>query len=304
MENEVADEINPQKTEDISNRPIGVFDSGLGGLTVLAAIRSLLPQEDLIYFGDTARVPYGNKSKQTVIRYSLEIIEFLLSKGVKAIVVACNTASSYALPMLEKALQEAGLSIPIIGMVEPGVLALQKFMPSLQPPFQKVALIATRSTVRSSAYEKKTAQMFPQIQLFSRACPLFVPLIEEGMLDKVFTEMIVREYLDEIDREKISYVILGCTHYPLLKKTIQRMYPHFKLIDSSLQAAEFLQKQLRLQKLLKENLPQKDLPAGGVDDSQGSIRLYVSDISDSLQDLALLFFGNSIDSVQQMDLSW
>lgn len=276
-----------------SKNPIGVFDSGLGGLTVLSAIHTLLPQEDLIYFGDTARVPYGSKSKDTVIRYSLEIADFLHNKNVKTIVVACNTASSHAL----EALQEK-MDIPVLGVVQPGVNALGEYIEkhgtTQEAPLNKVALIATRSTVRSLAYEKTLAKKFPQVQLLSRACPLFVPLIEEGMLDKNFTEMIVREYLDELDREDIRHVILGCTHYPLLKKTISRMYPHFQLIDSSIETAKTLKKLLEEKKMLQQNAENKS----------GSIRLYVSDITESLQDLSMLFFGNAIDSVEKINLGW
>lgn len=272
----------PNKIKLDAQSAIGIFDSGLGGLTVLSAIHKLLPHEDLIYFGDTARVPYGSKSKETVIRYSIEIADFLQTKNIKMIVVACNTASSHALSALQKK-----FSIPVLGVVEPGVAALQSLH---HEQLQKVAVIATRSTVRSQAYQQEIEKQFANIQLVAQACPLFVPLVEEGLLDKNFTDMIVRQYLDELDREQIKHIILGCTHYPLLKKTIQRLYPHFHLIDSSVQTAKTVQNILTEKNLLHAN--------------GGSIRLYVSDITDSLQDMATLFFGESIASVEKIALNW
>lgn len=265
------------------NRAIGVFDSGLGGLTVLSAIAKLLPSENLVYFGDTARVPYGSKSRETVIHYSLEIADFLLSQNVKMIVVACNTASSHALEEMKKK-----LDIPVIGVVEPGVKALEKY----KGDFSKAAVIATRSTVKSSSYKKAAGKLIPEITLFEKACPLLVPLIEEGFTNKQVTEMIVREYLDEIIREDIHHLILGCTHYPLLQETINRIYPTLTLVDSSVETAEEVKKVLSDRELKNKNT------------QKGSIKLFVSDITDSLLDMEKIFFGGTIDSMEKVLLGW
>jgi len=266
-----------------NKNPIGVFDSGLGGLTVLSAIHEKLPSESLIYFGDTARVPYGSKSKETVVKYSLEILDFLIKQEVKIIVVACNTVSSHALEELKKR-----SPVPVIGVVEPGVNAVSK----LAPEGEKAAVIATRSTIKSGAYEKALKEKRGDLYLFSKACPLFVPLVEEGFSDKKAAEDIIKEYLSEIDREKIRYVILGCTHYPLLKKHIQRLYKDFILIDSSVETALFLEK------ILAENNLANDA------DSKGGVKMFFSDITDSLYDLEKLFYKEAIDKIEKVNLEW
>ena len=265
----------------MSKRGIGVFDSGLGGLTVLAAIHEHLPEEELIYFGDTARIPYGSKSKETVTRYSFEILEYLNKHDLKMIVVACNTATAYALEELKNK-----SPVPIIGVIEPGVRALAKIQ-----GLKRAAVIATRSTVRSRAYEQAVAEVIPDLHLTSRACPLFVPLIEEGFADKQLSQPIIREYLDELQRDEIEYVVLGCTHYPIIKNQIQRLYPRFKLVDSSVETAAYL-----AEKLTALNLRNKQ--------GSGQIKLFVSDITDSLIELEALFFGHSIDSVEKVSLGW
>jgi len=266
-----------------SERPIGIFDSGLGGLTVLSAIKKRLPSENIIYFGDTARVPYGSKSKDTVIRYSLEILDFLIQKEVKMVVVACNTASSHAL----SALKEKS-PVPVLGVVEPGAKALTD---KVTAP-EKVAVIATRSTIKSGSYERALEKLNSSISLYSKACPLLVPVIEEGFTDKQITELILREYLDEIVREGIRYIILGCTHYPLLKKTINRLYPDVILIDSSLETAEELYKIMDANQIFKKGR------------GEGTIQLFVSDITDSLLDMERLFLGTTVHSLEKVSLEW
>ncbi len=273
----------PEAVTLAATSPIGVFDSGLGGLTVLSAVHERLPNENLIYFGDTARVPYGSKSKETIIHYSLEILEFLLQQKVKAVVVACNTASSHAL----EALREKS-PVPVIGVVEPGVAALARHYPEVK----RAAVIATRSTVKSNAYAKLVQQHLGDVHLYQKACPLFVPLVEEGFAERQVTELIIREYLDEIVRDGYSHVILGCTHYPLLKKSIKRIYPQLTLIDSSSEVAHALQELLRQHQLLN-NAPTK-----------GEVKLYVSDITDSLLDLEKIFFGKTIHSLEKKVLGW
>ncbi|MCB1145859.1 MAG: glutamate racemase [Leptospiraceae bacterium] len=269
-------------TQTDAHHPVGVFDSGLGGLTVLSAIHRRLPGENLIYFGDTARVPYGSKSKETVIRYSLEILEFLLTKNVKYVVAACNTASSLALQELRER-----SPVPVLGVVEPGVLALARYDDTID----RAGVIATRSTIRSGAYEKTASRLLPSLSLFSKACPLLVPMIEEGFLRKNITELILREYLDEIEREGIRHLILGCTHYPLLKETITRLYPQFNLIDSSEETAVQLEQDLTEKKLTGEK-------------NNGRVNLFVSDITDSFRDMEKLFFGSALHSVEKVVLGW
>ena len=190
--------------------PIGVFDSGIGGLTVVKEIINNLPDENIVYFGDTARVPYGNKSKNTVLRYSRQIVNFLKTKGVKAIVVACNTASALALDDLEKE-----IDIPIIGVVKPGAYAAVNTTKN-----NRVGVIATQSTVQSRLYQEIIAKQAPQINVFAKACPLFVPLVEEGWTNDTITLEVAKRYLRELQDKDIDTLILGCTHYPLLSDLI------------------------------------------------------------------------------------
>ena len=196
-----------------SSLPIGVFDSGVGGLTVAREILRNLPNEKIIYFGDTARVPYGNKSAETIIRYSKQIAKFLLSKNVKAITIACNTASALALDAVR-----AELDIPIIGVVEPGAHAATR-----ESKNNHIGVIGTKGTVSSGLYGKYITGLNPDAQVFQQACPLFVNLVEEGMIDDPVTIQMIHRYLDDmICRNDIDTLILGCTHYPLLLSVIAR----------------------------------------------------------------------------------
>ncbi|MBR5367809.1 MAG: glutamate racemase [Lachnospiraceae bacterium] len=194
------------------NSPIGVFDSGVGGLTVVKELMEQLPNERIIYYGDTARVPYGNKSRETVIRYSREITDFLVGQNVKAIVVACNTASALALDELT-----GYVNVPIIGVVKPGARAA-----AAASKTGKIGVIATRATVSSGIYEAYLKQKSPDLKVFAKACPLFVPLVEEGLTDDPITDSIIHRYLDELLEKGIDSLVLGCTHYPLLKDSIAR----------------------------------------------------------------------------------
>ncbi|MDO8427448.1 MAG: glutamate racemase [Deltaproteobacteria bacterium] len=204
--------------------PIGIFDSGIGGLTVLKEISKLLPDENTIYLGDTARVPYGSKSKETVERYSFEIANFLLKRGIKMLVAACNTASAYAVARLKEELK-----IPVIGVIEPGARAAVNMTRS-----KRIGVIGTEGTIKSSAYTKAIKSVNPSVSTFVKACPLFVPLVEEGWADDSVTETIAGRYLDELKACDIDTLVLGCTHYPLLKDTISRvMGKGVVLIDSA-----------------------------------------------------------------------
>jgi glutamate racemase len=205
-------------------RPIGVFDSGIGGLTVVKALRDLLPNESIFYLGDTARVPYGGKSPSTVERYSVEMAEMLAAEGVKAIVVACNSASSVALPKLEQT-----LSVPVVGVIKPGAQAAIAATRN-----RRVGVIGTRATIKSGAYERALRALDPKIDISARACPLLVPLIEEGWLDDKMTDHVIERYLEPVVHEEIDTLVLGCTHYPLLAGAIARFLgDKITLVDSA-----------------------------------------------------------------------
>jgi glutamate racemase len=205
-------------------RPIGVFDSGIGGLTVVKALRDLLPNESIIYLGDTARVPYGGKSASTVERYSLEMAEMLVAEDVKAVVVACNSASSVALPKLEQS-----LSVPMIGVIKPGAQAAIAATRN-----RRVGVIGTRATIKSGAYERALRALDGKIDISAQACPLLVPLIEEGWLDDTLTDNAIARYLEPLARKGIDTLVLGCTHYPLLTAAIGRFVgDQITLVDSA-----------------------------------------------------------------------
>ena len=205
-------------------RPIGVFDSGIGGLTVAAALRELLPGEEIFYVGDTARVPYGGKSPATIERYGIEIAGMLLAEGAKLIVVACNTASALAVPRLQELLR-----VPVIGVIEPGASAAVAATKS-----GHVGVIGTRATVHSKAYEKAIHAIDSTIKVRVQACPLLVPLIEEGWLEDPVTDQIIQRYLNPMVRSGIDTLVLGCTHYPLLSKALSRYVGSgITLVDSA-----------------------------------------------------------------------
>lgn len=195
----------------MSSQPMGVFDSGLGGLTVVHALQAVLPKEDVVYLGDTARVPYGNKSARLVKEYSLQIADFLVEQGAKIIVIACNTASAVALEGLQK-----HVDVPVLGVIEPGARA------ALTATRNKhIGVIGTIATIDSGSYETALMTLDATLTVSGQACPLFVPLVEEGWLDGKITEQVVEHYLTPVNRASTDTLILGCTHYPLLKKVIQ-----------------------------------------------------------------------------------
>lgn len=191
--------------------PIGVFDSGVGGLTVAKEIMRQLPDEQIVYFGDTARVPYGSKSKKTIITYTRQIVRFLRSKDVKAIVVACNTASAYALETVR-----SEVPLPMIGVVKPGAKAAAEATRN-----GRIGVIGTEGTIRSGIYNEFLNATDPNVKVFGRACPLFVPLVEEGWLQDPVTVEVARRYIADLTRDDIDTLVLGCTHYPLLRKLIR-----------------------------------------------------------------------------------
>jgi glutamate racemase len=253
----------------MAERPIGVFDSGVGGLTVLKALKDLLPSEDLIYFGDTARVPYGNKSPRTIINYSLQNARLLSSYKVKMLVVACNTSSAHALEILR---QE--LPYPVVGVVKPGAkLAVASTKSG------RIGVIGTEATVKSHAYRKEIVSLDPFCRVFEKACPLLVPLIEEGWLRDEVTKVVVRRYLDELIDSQIDTLVLGCTHYPLIKELIGELYPEVNLIDSAQAVAAEV----------KRNLPVRK--EGG----EGSVKILVSDKTERFERIARMIMGQEVE---------
>lgn len=209
----------------MEKRAIGIFDSGVGGLTVFKSIREYFPNEDIIYFGDTARVPYGPKSKHTVINYSIQNTRFLLQQNIKILIIACNTSSAVAIPYLHKM-----TDIPVIGVIVPGAeqaISLSKT--------GRIGIIGTEGTINSDAYKNELLKLDDKLEIYSQPCPLFVSLVEEGWLDTEVTDLIIKEYLECFKDQNIDTLILGCTHYPVLKKAISHYFAEkVNLVDSSL----------------------------------------------------------------------
>jgi glutamate racemase len=240
-------------------RPIGVFDSGIGGLTVVKALRELLPHEKIFYLGDTARVPYGGKSASTVERYSREMTEMLVAEDVKAIVIACNSASAVALPILEET-----LSVPVVGVIKPGAQAAVAATRN-----RHIGVIGTRATIKSRAYERALRSLDPKIGISARPCPLLVPLIEEGWLDEELTDRVIARYLQPLVREGIDTLVLGCTHYPLLADAIARfLQGEVKLVDSARNCAKAVEQLLDRQSLRAPN------------ESKGALQVALTDAPD------------------------
>jgi glutamate racemase len=245
-------------------RPIGVFDSGIGGLTVAAALRDLLPSESIFYLGDTARVPYGGKSQSTIERYSVEISGLLLAEDAKAIVVACNTASALAVPRLQQLLK-----VPVIGVIVPGAKAAVAATRT-----GKIGIIGTRATVYSRAYERAIHALDDSLHVVAQACPLLVPLIEEGWLDDPVTDQVIQRYLEKLVRENIDTLVLGCTHYPLLRRALQKFVgSQIQLVDSAQNCALAVRDVLKAEKLSapKSNLGR--LQVALTDASEGFLRV-------------------------------
>jgi glutamate racemase len=266
----------PRPIVDRSSAPIGVFDSGLGGLTVAHAIMRQLPAESLIYFGDTARVPYGPKSPETVRRYSSEISAFLIEQGVKAIVVACNTATAHALPALREE-----LDVPVIGVVEPGARAAVRATRT-----GHIGVIGTAGTIRSQAYVRAIHAENPDLRVTALACPLFVPLVEEGWTNHEATHLVAEEYLAPFVKDPIDTLVLGCTHYPLLKPVIGEIIGRsVRLIDSAEETAADARRMLAA----------NDLTAVG---GEGAYRFVASDDPQQFLTLGRRFLGSAIERVE------
>ena len=267
----------------MDQRPIGVFDSGMGGLTSLRELRALLPREEFIYFGDTGRVPYGGRGRDTILRYARQDIAFLRSFDPKAIVVACGTVSANALEELTRE-----NDVPIFGVVQPAAAAAAAATRN-----GKVGLVGTEASIRSGAYEREIAALDPAVQVFAQPCPLFVPLVENGRFrpgDQV-VELVVEEYLSGLRREGVDTLVLGCTHYPLLSEVVgQTMGQGVKLIDTGATCADYAAQWLER----KDQLAQR---------SEGNCRYFVSDSPEDFARLATIFLrGDAVGSVERVEI--
>lgn len=261
--------------------PIGVFDSGLGGLTVAKEILRVLPHESLAYLGDTARVPYGIRSPETVMRYAREGTRFLMSKGVKLLVIACNTVSAVGLD----AVREVS-SVPVVGVIEPGARAAAS-----RTHTRKVGVIGTEATVRSAAYQRAIHDIAPEVQVHSSPCPLFVPLVEEGWLEGEVTELVAARYLKDMNERDIDALVLGCTHYPLLAPVIAKaLRPGIALINSATETAASVQAELLRMGLLASP------------DALASHKFYVTDSPEKFRHVGERFLGTSIDDITKVAL--
>jgi glutamate racemase len=264
-----------------AGKAIGVFDSGIGGLTVVREIMARLPREDIVYFGDTARLPYGTKSPEAVLRFSRENLAFLKAKDVKLIVAACNTASSVALPVLEE--EE---DIPLVGVLLPGAHAAARATRN-----GRVAVIGTTATITSNAYAEALRGIAPGLEIWTRPCPLFVPLVEEGWLDTEVTFLTAKAYLEPVIDFGADTLVLGCTHYPLLKGVLRRVLgTGVKLVDSAEETAG------EVSRLLEEMDLRNDRSG------PGRFTVYVSDIPYRIKEVGERFLGRAIETVERVRL--
>ncbi len=262
-----------------ADRPIGVFDSGIGGLTVLKALVESLPDEDFIYLGDTARLPYGTKTSEVIIRYSRENTEFLLAKGIKMLVVACNTSSAVALEAIARETM-----IPVIGVIEPGARAAVKASRS-----GKIGVIGTEATIASGAYTRTIQKFLPGAEIYTRACPLLVPLVEDGWTDNEIAERTVSIYLESLKQSGIDTLLLGCTHYPLLVGTFRRVLgPGVKVVDSATATAAAVRERMRALKIARRS-------------GKGSRSFFVTESPERFVRVGRRFFGPEVESAVRIE---
>jgi len=265
----------------MDNRPIGVFDSGLGGLTVVKEIMSCLPEENIVYFGDTARIPYGTRSSETVTKYSIQCIRFLMSQGIKMVVIACNTASSTSLETVQ-----GMFDIPIIGVIEPGAKAAVKATRN-----GKIGVIGTEGTIRSEAYVRAILSKKENIDIYSNACTLFVPLVEEGWSDTEIAFLTAKKYLSSMKEEHIDTLVLGCTHYPLLMNTIRKvMGENVVLVNPAEETAREVKRILELNDMRRQQ--------GG----ETFYNFFVSDFGQRFREIGGRFLGKNIECVGKIDI--
>ncbi len=256
---------------------IGVFDSGIGGLTVLRELLRQLPEENFVYFGDTAHVPYGNKSPDTVLKFSRENVSFLMDQGVKFVVVACNTASAEAVPILQDE-----FPVPVLGVIEPGVRAAAR-----RSKTSRIGVIGTAGTIRSGAYQQGIQSLNPRAKVTAKACPLFVPLVEEGWVDGDITRSVAEAYLEEYRDASIDVLVLGCTHYPLLGGVIADVLGSgVTLVDSAVETAEEVGRRLQ----------QGGLERRG--SGRGEFSVFLSDIAPNFKEVGERILGRAIPEIQ------
>jgi glutamate racemase len=266
-------------TADTRNRSIGVFDSGIGGLTVLKALIEVLPAEDFVYLGDTARLPYGTKSNEIIIRYSRENTEFLLAKGIKMLVVACNTSSAVALDDISH-----DTVVPVIGVIEPGARAAVGASHS-----GKVGVIGTEATIASGAYTRAIQRLRPHAEIYTRACPLLVPLVEEGWIDNEIAERTVAYYLESLKASGIDTLLLGCTHYPLLRGVFARVLgARVKIVDSATATAETVRERLTALRLARPG-------------AQGAQSFFVTETPERFVRVGRRFLGPQVESAVRIE---
>lgn len=267
----------------MDNRPIGVFDSGLGGLTVLKEITRLLPYESVVYFGDSGRAPYGTKSKETVIKYTFQDIRFLMQQDIKMIVIACNTASAYSFQQIKQS-----IDIPVVEVIRPGAATAVRETAS-----RRVGVIGTPATIGSCAYENAIHSLDSGIDVYSRACPLFVPLAEEGQWwwENDISRRIAEEYLKDLKDRDIDTLVLGCTHYPLLQNTISHVVgKNVKLVSSALEVAK------AVKNLIEENSMERDSR------SEPEYRYYTSDSVEKFARLCSIILDHTVTSAEKIDI--
>ncbi len=265
----------------VSDRPIGVFDSGMGGLTVAHAIKQILPNEKIVYFGDTAHLPYGDKSKEAIIHYSSEITSFLLGNKCKIVLMACNSASAVAFDEVSKQL---GQEVIILNVIDPVVKYLEKFYSS-----GKIGVIGTKATINSGTYESRIKKVCPGLDVVSMAAPLFVPMIEEGFIFDDISNAIIRSYMSKPLLKDINALILGCTHYPIIKNQINKFFDfEVDILDSAKIVALELKALLSEKKLLNQGI-------------SADYEFYVSDFTDNFEKIARMFFEGTVN-LQKADL--
>jgi glutamate racemase len=261
-------------------KPIGIFDSGIGGLTVVKQLIHFLPNEDLLYFGDTARIPYGTKSEKLIKQYALEDAAFLDQFGIKLLIVACNSASAVAVDLLQMT-----LDIPVTGVIFPGVEAALN-----ESKLKRIGIVGTSATINSNAYNKRIFEFDPSIKVFSQSCPLLVPLVEEGWLDDEITYLTLKKYLIPLIDVNIDTIILGCTHFPVIREAIQTVVGNnITLIDSGKEAAKLVQKILT------------DLKIASQEESRGTFKFFVSDDPGKFTEIGERFLGQPVISAQRVD---
>jgi glutamate racemase len=275
--------------------PLGVFDSGLGGLTVVRALTEILPQESLVYLGDTARVPYGTRSAETVTRYARACARILVDRGAKALIIACNTVSAVAIDVLR-----ADFDLPVIGVVVPGasaaVRAIDELEVRLAEPPPRIGVLGTAGTISSGAYTRAVSELNTRLEVVGQAAPLLVPLVEEGWLEGPVPELAVRKYVGPLIEQGARVLLLGCTHYPLLRPLIERVAfelsgHRIPVVDGAIATAVVVSEKLRVGRIRRRNSP-----------SLGTLELLVTDLPATFKQVAQRFLGENLPNVSQIDI--